>query len=859
MQEEFLSSLQGIERALSLPFRTLTPSSLVASSSVHSSFKNPFNLGILSDNYSINDSVTAKYPNDYYKFQIYQTQRVELSLSPKNPRSRAYIELLDSSGERIRRSSKRINKELEAGSYYAHVYRSHNDSDYQLSIKPESLSNTGSPVVIPPQPLPTPSQPSLSPDNSSGEEQVDPPKVIPPPVVPPKPSPTPSPSIDDNKDSLYKRSKLSIQGKAKPSLNENLRPRDNHTNFTVNEDTASWNNGVFTFTPYDIDFRPNLPSSSQKSQEYFPIATVRFTNRVADKEEFGAQGITGLSLFTNFEDLLIENKAIKKNTHLHNVRQQFEFRFRGSQNGNPRYSSDDQIILPGNSEVIPIRMDNPLTAEVDNIDAPFYYTYAGAIEGKPREIKEGESLLSYTAIPVAEGESKEFTLYGNIVTQPHEIVHPAFPKVDFYRGADFKPGTKQFWGKYLDYINEVHLPAKGKILVDSTGHLLPGQSPIDGILAGSFSAHEGLHLDTAAKLLGYDHFNWYQELISDTSTNIVRPAQELLPTGASIDDYELSFPMVDPSPYSAGNSTADSLPYYWDEKDDLLAFIEEKLGIKRALNIETNIRDNRLFYFDEPKTNIPEEKYIAGERAGLRFITSLVGVHEQGSQEFTPFYSREWYTNFNPLAQNYQDPNLRDPRLSSYAVGGVQLGNPIGAKARTAPFPPSIENGGIILSKSFSYQNKEYKLSRPGTWEQAQEEARKAGGNLVSIDDIAEEDWLLGTFGRLDRAWIGLTDRESEGNWKWVDDTVTNSKVMNFSERESQILKFEHNDFALIDIVSGRWAAEDEQTNNIVGIIEIGQGKFFKPESTNSDSFTAIEESSSLTVFNSKSSESLYI
>jgi hypothetical protein len=42
------------------------------------------------------------------------------------------------------------------------------------------------------------------------------------------------------------------------------------------------------------------------------------------------------------------------------------------------------------------------------------------------------------------------------------------------------------------------------------------------------------------------------------------------------------------------------------------------------------------------------------------------------------------------------------------------------------------------------------------------------GGNLVTINNLAEGTWLQQTFGAGTIYWIGFTDRQNEGNWQWV-------------------------------------------------------------------------------------------
>ena len=50
-------------------------------------------------------------------------------------------------------------------------------------------------------------------------------------------------------------------------------------------------------------------------------------------------------------------------------------------------------------------------------------------------------------------------------------------------------------------------------------------------------------------------------------------------------------------------------------------------------------------------------------------------------------------------------------------------------------------------------------------------EAESWGGHLVTINDPAENHWLIATFGANQEFWIGLTDWGSEGIRRWVRPT----------------------------------------------------------------------------------------
>lgn len=70
-----------------------------------------------------------------------------------------------------------------------------------------------------------------------------------------------------------------------------------------------------------------------------------------------------------------------------------------------------------------------------------------------------------------------------------------------------------------------------------------------------------------------------------------------------------------------------------------------------------------------------------------------------------------------------------------------------------------------------------YFLTEKTTWYDAQQQAVNAGGNLVTINDAAEQDWLSEVFGLSEKFWLGFTDVKQEGVFQWVsgqDVTYTN-------------------------------------------------------------------------------------
>uniref|UniRef100_A0A8P4GDI2 C-type lectin domain-containing protein n=1 Tax=Dicentrarchus labrax TaxID=13489 RepID=A0A8P4GDI2_DICLA len=55
------------------------------------------------------------------------------------------------------------------------------------------------------------------------------------------------------------------------------------------------------------------------------------------------------------------------------------------------------------------------------------------------------------------------------------------------------------------------------------------------------------------------------------------------------------------------------------------------------------------------------------------------------------------------------------------------------------------------------------------SWEEGRQDCRERGADLVIIDSSEEQEFVTKNI-RKD-TWIGLTDRDNEGTWKWTDGT----------------------------------------------------------------------------------------
>lgn len=103
------------------------------------------------------------------------------------------------------------------------------------------------------------------------------------------------------------------------------------------------------------------------------------------------------------------------------------------------------------------------------------------------------------------------------------------------------------------------------------------------------------------------------------------------------------------------------------------------------------------------------------------------------------------------------------------------------------------------------------------TWMEAEALAVSYGGHLVTINDATEQQWIYTNFGQNTSPWIGLTDKENEGEWKW-----SSGEVSSYLEwRDGYPYSDTQRNFArLISWEQGKWD-HNSATDRYPGLIEV--------------------------------------
>ncbi|GBF82577.1 beta strand repeat-containing protein [Aphanothece sacrum] len=124
-----------------------------------------------------------------------------------------------------------------------------------------------------------------------------------------------------------------------------------------------------------------------------------------------------------------------------------------------------------------------------------------------------------------------------------------------------------------------------------------------------------------------------------------------------------------------------------------------------------------------------------------------------------------------------------------------------------------------LYGEAALYQGKYYLFTDSLSWTAAQAQAVALGGNLVTVNDLAENQWLTANFGGQGNLWLGLTDQSIEGSFSWINgETITATYRNWLTGQPTNVTGLE--DYASLNIASGLWSSLPNTTIQR-GIIEI--------------------------------------
>jgi len=139
---------------------------------------------------------------------------------------------------------------------------------------------------------------------------------------------------------------------------------------------------------------------------------------------------------------------------------------------------------------------------------------------------------------------------------------------------------------------------------------------------------------------------------------------------------------------------------------------------------------------------------------------------EYESEGFLDTSQTQWtFTGVNASAGIYQ-VRLAFGELYEESLGGVDL--------TTISF--TMSDADVVVGRPEdtirtgvgAQAGRSYFLTPVGPWEDCQGYAQAFGGNLVTIEDAAQDAWLRSEYGD-EVFWIGLNDYDDEGVWEWAD------------------------------------------------------------------------------------------
>ncbi|WP_287627446.1 MULTISPECIES: Calx-beta domain-containing protein [unclassified Microcystis] len=265
------------------------------------------------------------------------------------------------------------------------------------------------------------------------------------------------------------------------------------------------------------------------------------------------------------------------------------------------------------------------------------------------------------------------------------------------------------------------------------------------------------------------------------------------------------------------------LDYETNQKHTITIRTQDQGGLTYDKSFDINlidVADSGVIAFSQPNYSVKEDGTPITE------ITLTRSINTQGQVSVTVTPSNGTATASNDynnalITVTFADgetskkiaiPIVKDTGYEGNETVNLTLGNPTNGATLGTQKTATL----TIVDTPITYY-----LTTATTWTDAQAQAQAIGGNLVTINDAAENQFLVNAFGGSEYLWIGFTDAVQEGNWQWINgEPVTYTNWASGEPNNSG-----NEDYAGLNWGGiGRWNDYKFNVYNLRGIVEVLDG-----------------------------------